>query len=114
MTSRSWKTYSWHHCISPGAAAAISSCERVQNVETAMPVPAAAAPRAVAHSPSGWKSSWYATGPTTTGSATGVPSTVVAVEISDTSQRTRGRNVQRAKAARFSRSVHSSPEPPAR
>ena len=43
-----------------------------------------------------------------------VPSTVVAVETSDTSQSTRGRNVQRAKAARFSRSVHSSPEPPAR
>ena len=27
---------------------------RVQNVETAIPVPAAAAPRAAAHSPSGW------------------------------------------------------------
>ena len=36
MTPRSRKTYSWHHCRSPGAAAAISSCERVQNVETAI------------------------------------------------------------------------------
>ncbi len=39
--------------VSPGAAAAISSCDRVVNVETHMPAPAAAAARAVAHSPSG-------------------------------------------------------------
>jgi hypothetical protein len=97
-----------------GAAAAISSCVRQVKVETAIPVPAAAAARAVAHSPSRSYSCWYATGATTTGSSMGVPSTVVAVETSETSQRTRGRNVQRSKAARFARSVHSSPEPPAR
>ena len=38
--------------LSPGAAAAISSCERVQKVETAMPAPTATAARPVAHSPS--------------------------------------------------------------
>ena len=40
--------------------------------------PAAAAPRAVATSPSGWASPWIAVGATATGERTGVPSSVVA------------------------------------
>ena len=73
-----------------------------------MIVPAAAAARAIATSPSGCATRWKATGATSTGSATSCPSTVVAVEASATSTRTRGRRCQRRKAATLSASVSSS------
>ncbi len=57
---------------------------------------------------------WKAVGATTTGSEMSVPSTVVAVVTLDTSTSTRGLSTQREKAARFSRSVHSSFAPPAK
>ena len=77
-----------------------------------MIVPAAAAARAVAVSPSGWQSFCIATGATTIGAETGVPRTVVLVSMLSTSTRTRGRSFQRPKAAMLSRSVASSPAPP--
>ena len=61
-----------------------------------MTVPAAAAARAIPGSPSGCASLWIAVGATSSGIETGVPSTVVAVETSATSTRTRGRSAQRA------------------
>ena len=79
-----------------------------------MIVPAAAAPRAMAFSPSGWARPWNATGATSTGKATSVPSTVVAVVLVETSTSMRGRRTQRPNAATFSRSVHSSFAPPAK
>ena len=79
-----------------------------------MTVPAAAAPRAMALSPSGWAKPWNATGATSTGRLTSVPRTVVAVVTSETSTSIRGRSTQRRKAARFSPSVHSSFAPPAK
>ena len=68
-----------------------------------MIVPAAAAPRAVASSPSGCAARWNAVGATSTGSAISVPSAVVAVDVSATSTSIRGRSTQRRNAARFSR-----------
>ena len=49
-------------------------------VETPRTDPAAAVPAAVAASPSGWTSTCWAIGATSTGVVTGVPSTVVAVD----------------------------------
>ncbi len=79
-----------------------------------MIVPAAAAARAMPTSPSGWARRWNATGATSSGIDTVVPSTVVAVVGSETSTSTRGRSRQRPKASTFSRSVRSSPAPPAK
>jgi hypothetical protein len=79
-----------------------------------MSVPAAAAARAVPASPSGWAMRWKATGATRSGIETRVPSTVVSVDTSVTSQRTRGRRRQRANASTFQRSVRSSSAPPAK
>ncbi len=56
-----------------------------------MSVPAAAAPRAIATSPSSCAICWKAIGATSAGIDTGVPSTVVSVETFETSTRTRGR-----------------------
>ena len=75
---------------------------------------AAAAARAVAHSPSGCSSRCMANGAIPSGIETGVPSTVVAVEISLTSTSVRGRKRQRPYAAVFARSVTSSPAPPSK
>ena len=61
-----------------------------------MIVPAAAAARAIPHSPSGWAIFCSATGATITGIEISVPSTVVAVETSLTSTSTRGRSAWRA------------------
>ena len=61
-------------------------------VESVMIVPAAAAARAIPHSPSGCAIFCNATGATITGIAISVPSTVVDVEISLTSTSTRGRS----------------------
>ncbi len=83
-------------------------------VETQKSVPAAAAARAVASSPSAASIPCIANGATSSGIETGVPSTVVAVVISDTSTSIRGRNRQRPYAAAFARSVTSSPAPPAK
>ena len=60
-----------------------------------MTVPAAAAARAIAGSPSGWAIRWNATGATSSGIDTSVPSTVVAVVASLTSTSARGRSCQR-------------------
>ena len=86
----------------------------MEKVERHMIVPAAAAARAMPTSPSGCASRWNATGATSTGIDTVVPSTVVAVDGSATSTSTRGRSCQRRKASTFSRSVHSSSAPPAK
>ena len=83
-------------------------------VERHITVPAPAAARAIPASPSGCASRWKATGATRIGIATGSPSTVVLVVTSETSTSTRGRSRQRANAATFSRSVRSSPAPPAK
>jgi hypothetical protein len=77
-----------------------------------MSVPAAAAPRAIATSPSSWAICWNAIGATSAGIETFVPSTVVSVDTSDTSTSTRGRRRNRENASRFHRSVRSSPAPP--
>ena len=78
-----------------------------------MTVPAPAAARAIASSPSGWTVRWKAVGATNSGIELSVPSTVVAVVTRETSTSMRGRKIQRSNAARFSRSVHSSFAPPA-
>jgi hypothetical protein len=77
-------------------------------------VPAAAAARAVAASPSGWHMRWKAVGATSSGIDTGVPRTVVRVVVVLTSTSMRGRSCQRANASTLSRSVRSSPAPPAK
>ena len=84
----------------------------VATVETHMSVPAAAAPRAIATSPSSCAICWKAIGATSAGIDTGVPSTVVSVETVETSTRTRGRRRYCENASRFQRSVRSSPAPP--
>ena len=77
-----------------------------------MSVPAAAAPRAIATSPSSCAICWKAIGATSAGIATGVPSTVVSVETLETSTSTRGRSLKCENASRFQRNVRSSPAPP--
>ena len=67
-------------------------------VERHISVPAAAAARAIAGSPSGWASLWNAVGATRSGIETGVPSTVVSVVTSETSTSTRGRRHRRSQA----------------
>ena len=83
--------------------AAISPGVAVATVETHMSVPAAAAPRAVASSPSSCAICWNAIGATRTGIDTGVPSTVVSVVTDETSTRTRGRSRKLENASRFQR-----------
>ena len=73
----------------------------VATVDTHINVSAAAAPRAIATSPSSWAICWNAIGATSAGIETGVPSTVVAVVTDDTSTSTRGRNRTRENASRF-------------
>jgi len=68
---------------------------------------------ALASSPSGWTSRCRAVGATSTGIERVWPSTVVANRGSPPPVMTRGSSRQRSKAARFPRSVASSPEPPA-
>ena len=77
-----------------------------------MTVPAAAAARAIASSPSGCTVRWKAVGATNRGIELFVPSTVVSVVTCETSTSIRGRRIQRSNAVRFSRSVHSSFAPP--
>ena len=77
-----------------------------------MSAPAAAAPRAVAASPSGWASPWIAVGAMTTGDDTGVPRRVVAVDTVSMPASTRGWSCQWAQAATFPSSSRSSSAPP--
>ena len=92
---RSRSTYSCSQ-RGPAPAVAISACELVVSVETAMRTPAAAAARAVATSPSGSIRRCIANGAIPSGIVTGVPSSVVAVVTSLTSTSIRGRNRQRS------------------
>ena len=67
-----------------------------------------------ASSPVGFTMPWYASGASSTGIETSVPSTVVAVEtFAHVDEHTRPQ-LPSPKAATFSRSVHSSPAPPAK
>jgi hypothetical protein len=84
----------------------------VATVERHISVLAAAAPRAMATSPSSCAICWNAIGAMRTGMDTGVPSTVVSVVTAETSTSTRGRSRNGEKASRFQRSVRSSPAPP--
>ena len=106
-------TYSWNQRVPSGAAAATSSIERDEVVESVNGIPAAAAARAVAISPSGWASPWTAIGAIATGMAVGAPRSVVEGSIPVTSTRTRGRRRRRRQAASFSARVTSSQAPPA-
>ena len=83
------------------------------SVDSVINVPAAAHARAVATSPSGFAIRCSAVGAASTGILTGCPSTIVERSTFDTSTSTRGTSATRSNAKRFSRSVHSSPAPPA-
>ena len=72
-----------------------------------------AAPRAVAASPSAWASPWIAVGAMATGEATGVPSTVVAVDTSVEPGQHARVELPVAHAATFPSSRRSSSAPPA-
>ena len=98
--------------MTPGTAP-ISSIGTIVLVDTTMIVPAAAAARAVASSPSGWASFCEAIGATITGRAIGWPRIVVASETVDTSTSMRGTSHQRPHAARLPRNVCSSRAPDA-
>ena len=65
--------YTCIHRGAPGAAAATSSSGQVASDERIMSAPAAAAPRAVAASPSAWARPWIAVGATATGELDGRP-----------------------------------------
>src|SRR5688572_14779827 len=107
--------YTWYHRAASGPpAAAMSSSDVVARVAAVIRAPAAAAPCAVATSPSGWDSLWNAVGATSTGDATEVPRTVVVVSTVLTSRSTRGRSRMRSHAATLSTRLTSSPAPPAR
>ena len=75
--------------------------------------PAAAAPRAVATSPSAWASPWIAVGAMATGELTGVPSKVVAGETAESPASTCGWSCQWLHASTLPRSRRSSSAPPA-
>ena len=64
-------------------------------MDSTITVPAAAAARAIPGSPSGWAIRWNATGATSSGIDTSLPSTVVTVVASLTSTSARGRSCQR-------------------
>ena len=83
-------------------------------VDTTIAVPAAAAPRAVARSPSAWARPWKAHGPTMIGMVSGAPRTSAAMETADTSRITRGIRRIRFQAAGLSARVVSSSAPPAK
>jgi hypothetical protein len=70
----------------------MSAIDAVATVERHISVPAAAAPRAIATSPSSCAICWNAIGATSTGIDTGDPRTVVSVVTEETSTSTRGRS----------------------
>ena len=76
-------------------------------------IPAAAAARATATSPSGWAIPAPAIGAIASGIAHGSPSIVDAARTRATSTSTRGRSVRLRHAATFSPRLTSSHEPPA-
>ena len=112
VTVRSSNTYSCHH-FGAWDAADTSSNTSTAVEETTMIVPAAAAARAVARSPSGCAIDWYAHGATSTGKDSDVPRIVVDGSGWPDPRKTLGRSLHRSNARRFSASVHSSPAPPA-
>ncbi len=112
VSSRSVNTYSCHHFGAPEAAATSSRSSNAV-LETTMTVPARAAARAVASSPSGCACFWYAHGATSTGNAISVPGTDVDGSTGHAPVSIRGRITQSSNARRFSARVHSSPAPPA-
>ena len=71
----------------------------LERVERVISEPPARVPRAVARSPSGWQSPWYAVGATRIGAARRVPSRLVVVSTAPTSVRTRGRSRDRSARA---------------
>ncbi len=75
--------------------------------------PAAAAPRAVARSPSAWNSLWRPNGATMIGVASLTPSTSTPVSMAVMSSSMRGRRRRRRQAAMLSASVSSSSAPAA-
>ena len=85
---------------------------REAKILTVYKAPAAAAPCAVATSPSGWHSRWYAVGAIPIGVLSCAPSSVVRVSHSETSTSTRGRSEVVANARRLAASVCSSSAPP--
>ena len=89
----------WNQRRPPGAASATSAGVAVAIVDRHITVPARAAARAVAHSPSGFASRCSAVGATSTGSETGPPSTVAAVLTRPTSTSIRGRSRRRPERA---------------
>ncbi len=91
----------------------MSSMGTIVLVETIMIVPAAAADRAVASSPSGWAIPCAAIGAIMIGSEIGSPRTDVAVDTVETSMSIRGTSHQRRHAARLPRNVCSSRAPDA-
>ena len=98
----------------PAAAAATSSIVAVASVDKHITVPAAAAPRAIASSPSGCAIRWKAVGATSTGSDTSVPSTVVAASPRRRRRASAASAPSARRPRRFSRIVHSSFAPPAK
>ena len=81
-------------------------------VDSAYGIPARAATRATAGSPSVCIIRVKPVGPNTSGSAAGRPRITVAGSIADTSWSTRGWNSTDANAARDRRRLISSPAPP--
>ena len=104
--------YTCIHRGAPGAAAATSSSGQVASDERIISAPTAAAPRAVAASPSAWARPWIAVGATATGELTGVPSSVVAVVTPSIPASTRGCSCQWPHAAMFPPRRRSSSAPP--
>jgi hypothetical protein len=78
-----------------------------------MIVPAAAAARAVSHSPAGSASRWKAVGASTTGIVMSVPSRLTARSRFTGPRSTLGSSRRRANADSFARNVTSSSAPPA-
>ena len=93
------------------AAAAISSRLQLEEVLHIIKVLDMPAPRAVAHSASGWALPWPPVGAIITGKLMSVPCTVVAILRSVVSRRNRGRRVRDSKAERLRAVVISSIEP---
>lgn len=85
----------------------------MDSVEATIRLPAAAAPSAVAASPSSWAMRCAALGATHTGEATFVPQTETLGSTTETSRSTRGRNRQRRQPVTLSATVRSSSAPPA-
>jgi hypothetical protein len=106
--------YTCIHRGAPGAAAATSSSEQLASEDSTISAPTAAAPRAVAVSPSPWASRCTAVGAMTTGELTAVPSNVVDRSTPAMPASTLGWSCQRAHASIFPAKSRSSSAPPAK